>query len=345
MTTLASPEVSVLVRVFVVAGGASLTIFALIALAWLLSSLRRRRLLGIDGRWIVVTGCDSGLGQDLAGQLASRGARVVACCFTEAGAKAALAHGVALAPCFDLSDEDAIVRAAREIEVACGGALWALVHNAGIVLPGFIDYQPMSFLRRVMEVNFFAPALLTKQLLPCLRKARGRITFVSSVDGIVSLPGNAPYDASKFAIEAYADALRAEQFPWGVHVSVVNPATMRTPMAMGFFEAHRRAWEESERLDPDGEWRSAYPREWLDAYVRLNTANLERIAQDPRHAVSDIKHSITAVRPRLRYLSGALAKTLFYALWVGPEAWSAWFKRALIRPRPVQLPPSPSKER
>lgn len=330
-------------RLLVVVGGACLGLLALVTLSWLLSALRRRRLLDVNGRWVVITGCDSGLGQDVARQLVSRGARVIACCFTDAGAQAALAHGAALAPRFDLSDEAAVIRAAREVETACGGALWALVHNAGIVLPGFIDYQPMSFLRQVMEVNFFAPALLTRHLLPCLRRARGRVVFVSSVDGIVSLPGNAPYDASKFAIEAYADALRVEQSLFGVHVSVVNPATMRTPMAMGFFEAHRRAWSESERLDPDGEWKTAYSREWLDAFVRFNTANLERMAQDPRHAVDDIRHAVTAARPRLRYLSGTLAKTLFYALWVGPESWASSFKRALIQPPPGQFPSS-SKE-
>jgi NAD(P)-dependent dehydrogenase (short-subunit alcohol dehydrogenase family) len=342
MTPLAFTGPSAVAHLLIVLSGASLVVLAVLTLV---SALGRRHVLDVTGRWVVVTGCDSGIGQDLAVQLVSRGARVVACCFTDAGAQRALAFGAVRAPTLDLRDEDAIVRTARDVEVACGGALWALVHNAGIARPGFVDYQPMSYFREVMDVNFFAPALLTKQLLPCLRRARGRVVFVSSVDGLVSLPGNAPYDASKFAIEAYADALRAEQALWGVHVSVVNPATMRTPMAMGFFEAHRSAWAESARLEPEGEWRRMYPESWLDAYVRLNTANLERIAQDPRHAVDDIRHAVTAVRPRLRYLSGTLAKTLFYALWMAPEAWSSSFKRATIQPRPVLFPSRPSEER
>ncbi len=322
------------------AGIASLLGLALVVLSKLGSALLHLRRLDVTGRWVVVTGCDTGIGQGVVRELVLRGARVIACCLTQKGAEGALAMGAALAPRFDLSDEDALAAAAREIEAACGGALWALVHNAGVVLPGFIDYQPMSFFRKVMEVNFFAPVGLTRRLLPALRNARGRVVVVSSVDGLVSLPGNAPYDASKFAIEAYADALRVELSFWGVEVSVINPATMRTPMAMGFFEAHQRAWETSDQLDPDGEWKRAYPREWLDAYVRINTANLERIAQDPRHAVVDLVHAVTAVRPRLRYLSGMLAKTLFYALWVGPESWSLRFKRATIRPLPHFHPSS-----
>jgi short-subunit dehydrogenase len=208
-----------------------------------------------------------------------------------------------------------------------------------MALPGFIDYQPIRFYRDVMDLNFFAPVLLTQRLLSSIRKTRGRIVIVSSVDGLVSLPGNAPYDASKFAVEAYADALRAELSFWRVSVSVINPSTMRTPMSMGFFAAHRRAWREMERIDPDGAWKGAWPQHWLEEYVELNTRQLERIAEDPARAIRDIVHAVTARRPRLRYLSGTLAKTLFYALWIGPESWSLRFKRVMIQPPPpVELP-------
>jgi len=288
----------------------------------------------VSGRWVVVTGCDSGFGHGIVEALVARRARIVAFCLTPEGASAALQAGAAQAPCLDLTDDHALELAAREVETACGGELWGLVHNAGVVLPGFVDYQPIAFYRKVMAVNFFAPVLLTQKLLPCLRRSGGRVVLVSSVDGIVSLPGNAPYDASKFALEAYADALRAELSFWQVPVSVINPATMRTPMSSGFFEAHRKAWQEMARIDPDGAWRSAWTEEWLDSYISLNTRQLDRIAQDPEHVIRDIVHALTAVRPRLRYLSGILARTLFYALWVGPESWSLRFKRAMIQPPP-----------
>jgi NAD(P)-dependent dehydrogenase (short-subunit alcohol dehydrogenase family) len=301
---------------------------------WLWSALARRSRMDIDGQWVVVTGCDSGFGHGIVEALVARGARVVAFCLTQEGAASALQSGAALAPCLDLADDHALEAAAGEVETACGGELWGLVHNAGVVLPGFVDYQPIDFYRQVMAVNFFAPVLLTQKLLACLRGRRGRVVVVSSVDGIVSLPGNAPYDASKFALEAYADALRAELSFWDVGVSVVNPATMRTPMSEGFFEAHRKAWLEMQRIDPDGAWRSLWSEEWLDRYIALNTRQLGQIAQDPAHVIKDIVHALTAAKPRLRYLSGILAKTVFYALWVGPESWSYRFKRAMIQPPP-----------
>ena len=315
-------------------GAAVWLLLLLMLVRRLWSALVGRSREDVSGRWVVVTGCDSGFGRGIVEALVARGAQVVAFCLTPEGAAAALQAGAARAPCLDLTDDHALELAAREAAAACGGELWGLVHNAGVVLPGFVDYQPISFYREVMAVNFFAPVLLTQKLLSCLRRSRGRVVLVSSVDGIVSLPGNAPYDASKFALEAYADALRAELSFWHVPVSVINPATMRTPMSSGFFEAHRKAWQEMARIDPEGAWRSAWPEEWLDSYIALNARQLDRIAQDPEHVIRDIIHALTAARPRLRYLSGILARTLFYALWVGPESWSLRFKRAMIQPPP-----------
>lgn len=315
-------------------GGALWLLVGLALAARLWGALRRRARHDVGGRWVVVTGSDSGIGRGVAEQLVARGARVIACCYTPEGARAALEAGAAAAPLADLADPEAVERLAREALAACGGELWGVVHNAGVALPGFFEYQPPAFFRTTMEVNFFGPVLLTQRLLPALKRSRGRVVLVSSVDGLVSLPGNAPYDASKFALEAFADALRSEVSFWGVGVSVVNPSTMRTPLALGFFEAHRKAWNEMLRLDPEGEWRASWPAEWLERYVGANAKNLARMAQPPGDAVADIVHALTARRPRLRYLSGLLAKTLFYALRVGPESWSHRIKTAMIQPPP-----------
>lgn len=313
-------------------------IIAAIIVSWLAARLRERAMLDMRGRWVAVTGCDSGLGRDAVDVLVARGARVVACCYTEEGVQAALGAGASAAFRADLSAPSEVDALAQQIDGACGGALWSVVHNAGIALPGFVEYQPASFYRRVMEVNFFAPVRLTQLLLPALRRAQGRVVIVSSVDGLVSLPGNAPYDASKFAVEAYADALGVELDDAGVAVSVVNPATMKTPLALQFFAQHRRAWDEMDRLDPDGSWKALYPASWLDEYIDANTQNLARIAQDPRHAVEDIAHAVCARAPRWRYLSGTMAKTLFYGLWIAPERWAHAFKKATIQPPPPQTP-------
>lgn len=312
------------------------------AVSWILMKcfafIRRRQQVDLCDRWVVVTGCDSGIGRGVLTALSQRRVKVIACCLTPEGAEAAEAAGAHWAPCFDLNHDEQVMAIGQEIIARTEGSLWGLVHTAGTVLPGFVDYQPINNYREVMSVNFFAPVLLSQLLLGALRQTKGRIVLVSSVDGIVSLPGNAPYDASKFALEAYADALRVELSFCDVAVSVVNPSTMRTPMAGAFFPAHRTTWQSMAAQAPDGPWRQLWPEEWLDHYVELNTQQLERIAEDPAQVVNDIVHALGAVRPRLRYLSGRLAKTLFYLLWLMPESWSFRFKRLTIQPPPPRNP-------
>lgn len=311
----------------------SLLIVGLVAwLVW--QPLKRRAMLNISGRWFVVTGCDTGIGAGVVEKLVEAKASVIAFTFTEDGAKAALDAGAKLAPCLDITNEAALREACAQVKQACGGRLSGVVHNAGIARPGFIEFQPIDNFRQSMEVNLFSIINLTQMLIPHVRAARGRFVVVTSVDGIVSLPGNAPYDASKFAAEGYTDALRVELSLWNVGVSVINPSTLRTPLVDRFFESVRDAWEAMDRLDPEGEWKKAWTREWLDEYVEERSKGLLRIAQDPRCAIQDVFHALAAKRPKMRYLSGNFAKTLFYALWVMPEHWSYAFKKVLIQPKP-----------
>jgi NAD(P)-dependent dehydrogenase (short-subunit alcohol dehydrogenase family) len=298
--------------------------------------IRGRGRVDLSERVVVITGCDSGFGRALVDVLVAKKARVIAMCLTPEGAQAALEAGAAEAPCLDLTDEAALNDAMTQVRSHGDHGVWALVHCAGVAMPGFIEYLPLSFYTRSMEVNFHAAISLTQKTLPLLKAAGGRVVFLSSVDGLVSLPGNAPYDASKFAIEAFADALRAETSFWNVSVSVVNPATMKTPMAMQFFEAHRKAWNAAKEADPQGPWQEDWSEKWLDEYVAFNTQQLERIAQNPMRAVNDIFHALSAKRPRTRYLSGTLAKTLFYLLWVGPESFAHAFKKGSIQPPPTK---------
>jgi NAD(P)-dependent dehydrogenase (short-subunit alcohol dehydrogenase family) len=304
----------------------------LLALGKVVRTIRERAKVPMKGRWVVITGCDSGIGLGTVEQLAAQGAHVIACTYTPEGAARAMQAGAKHSLRFDITDENAVQDAVKQIVEITGGNLWALVHNAGMVQPGFVEYQAMETYQRVMDVNFFAVVRLTQPFIAMLKQAQGRVVIVSSVDGIVSLPGNAPYDASKYAVEAYADALRVELSFWNVHVAVVNPATMRTPLALNFFEAHKTAWDMMEQRDPNGAWKNAWSREWLEEYVAVNSKNLAGIAQDPIHAIRDVAHGVTAKHPRMRYLSGTLAKTLFRALWKMPEEWSFVVKKGTVTP-------------
>jgi len=306
----------------------------LLILAKLWRIQRSRGSENIEQKWIVVTGCDSGFGLGVVKRLVQKGANVIAFTLTKEGAEGALNAGAKLAPCFDLTNEEELTSAINEVKTISSERLWGIVHNAGVVNPGFIEYQPLSNYRKVMDVNFFSVVALTQNLIPAIKNGAGRIVLISSVDGIVSLPGNAPYDASKFAIEAYADALRVELSFWDIAVSVVNPSTMRTPLAMNFFGAHQSAWDKMNEQDPDGDWKKAYSSEWLEKYIIENKPRIETIAQDPEHTIKDIVHALTSKKPKFRYLSGTLAKTLFFALWKMPERWSFLVKKSTVNPPP-----------
>jgi NAD(P)-dependent dehydrogenase (short-subunit alcohol dehydrogenase family) len=312
-------------------------LIALLLVGRVLRAVKECARLEMKDRWVVITGCDSGIGLGVVEKLAAEGAKVVACTYTAEGAERAAKAGAIQTLRFDLADEAAVQEAVKQIQELTGGNLWALVHNAGMVQPGFVEYLLLGTYRRVMEVNYFAVVRLTQPFIQMLKHSQGRVVIVSSVDGIVSLPGNAPYDGSKYAVEAYADALRVELSFWDVHVAVVNPATMRTPLALGFFETHKKTWEMMEKQDPAGAWKETWTRAWLDDYVTVNSKNLAHMAQDPIHAIRDVAHGVAAKHPRMRYLSGTLAKTLFYALWKMPEQWSFVLKKGTVAPLPKAL--------
>lgn len=307
----------------------------LIVLSNLFRLAKERSKVDISGRWIVITGCNSGFGLGVAKKLADAGANIIAFTFTEVGAQRALEAGAKLSPRLDITDEQAVLQAVIQVKELCGGELWGVIHNAGMAQPGHIEYQLLENYRRVMEVNYFAAVRLTQPLIPLLKKARGRVVFLSSVGGIVAHPGNATYDASKYAIEAFADALRVELSFWNVYVAVVNPSTMKTPLVQGYIDLYRRAWEMMEKQDPAGAWKEAWTKEWLENYIAVNKPRVESMAQNPQIVIDDIEHALTAKYPRFRYLSGMLAKTLFRALWKMPETWSFHFKKATIDPKPT----------
>lgn len=125
----------------------------------------------------------------------------------------------------ELTDAAALAEATAGIE-----RLDVLVHSAGVGLLGTVADTPAATWRRQFEVNVVAVAELTRLLLPALRAARGRVVLVNSGAGLAARPGWGSYAASKFALRAFADALRAEEAAAGVRVTSVHPGRVDTDM-------------------------------------------------------------------------------------------------------------------
>ncbi|PXY31613.1 SDR family oxidoreductase [Prauserella muralis] len=125
----------------------------------------------------------------------------------------------------DLTDPAALASAAAEC-----AELHVLVHSAGVARLGRVEDSPAESWRHNLEVNVVAVAELTRLLLPALRAAHGHVVLINSGQGLAAREGWGPYAASKFAVRAFADALRAEEEPHGVRVTSVYPGRTDTEM-------------------------------------------------------------------------------------------------------------------
>jgi NAD(P)-dependent dehydrogenase (short-subunit alcohol dehydrogenase family) len=128
-------------------------------------------------------------------------------------------------------DDDASVPAAVAQALAQSGRIDVLVNNAGIGVHGSVEELPLSEFRRTMETNFFGALRCIQAVVPGMRERRhGCIVNVTSVAGRISNAPQAPYAASKWALEAASEALAQEMKPFGVRVAIVEPGIIATPI-------------------------------------------------------------------------------------------------------------------
>ncbi|BBY63741.1 short-chain dehydrogenase/reductase [Mycolicibacterium helvum] len=193
----------------------------------------------------------------------------------------------------DITD-DAQVAALLEV---LPGRLDAVVNNAGIAVTGPLEGLPPAEIRRQLDVNVVGQLAVTSAVLPLLRESRGRIVFISSVNGQVSAPMMGAYSASKFALEAAADALRLELRPWQIAVSVVEPAQTDTDL-----------WRTADQAVADMEaaltanHRALYTKHV--AGMRKSIQMQQRLAVDPEKVAKVVHEALTARRAKARYPVG-----------------------------------------
>jgi NAD(P)-dependent dehydrogenase (short-subunit alcohol dehydrogenase family) len=194
---------------------------------------------------------------------------------------------------FDVTDPVAIGHAATAVDELDG-----LVDNAGIAVAAPLEFLSAAELTRQLDVNVVGQLRVTQAFLPALRRAQGRIVLMGSIAGRSSLPFLGAYAMSKFALEAMADALRVELAPWGMHVAIVEPGTIDTPI-----------WSKPQRSVDE------FPPEAGELYgeriqrFRSLAAERSRNQAAPVTTVADaVEHALTAGKPKTRYLVGPDAK-------------------------------------
>ena len=236
----------------------------------------------------LVTGASTGIGEAIARRLRDRGWTVYA-----SVRRAGEAPEGTLELVFDVTEPEGIAHAATQIERLDG-----LVDNAGIAVAAPLEFLPPEELTRQLDVNVVGQLRVLQAFLPALRESHGRVVLMGSVAGRSALPFLGAYAMSKFALEAMADSLRLELQPWGIHVSIVQPATIATPM----WTKPQRSFEE-------------FPADAVELYgtrvERFRELAAERSSKraQPVDIVADaVEHALTSPKPKTRYMVGRDAK-------------------------------------
>lgn len=275
---------------------------------------------------VVVTGASTGIGAASTLRLDALGFRVFAGIRKDADGDAlrARAKGSLTPVRLDVTDEASLAEAARQVEQAVGGSgLAGLVNNAGIAVPGPMEFLPIEDLRLQLEVNVIGLVAATQAFLPLIRGAGGRIVNIGSVSGLVTAPYTGAYCASKYAVEAVSDALRFELKPWGIQVAVIEPGPIATPI-----------WEKSREIGRSLAKR--VPQE-CGRYYGKHLAKMGDMVNGiesgaiPAERVADlVAHALTARRPKTRYLVGKGARLQTAILPKLPDRLRDWvFARML----------------
>jgi NADP-dependent 3-hydroxy acid dehydrogenase YdfG len=208
----------------------------------------------LDGRTALVTGASAGIGRAIAVGLAAEGMAVHLMARRPAPLAAVAAEisasgGTASVWCGDMGDEPAVRSVAAAVTAA--GPLDVLVHSAGVIAIGPVAEAAVAELDRQWQINVRGPFLLTQLLLPALRARRGQIVFVNSSAGLSAAPGVSQYAATKHALKAIADSLRAEVNRDGVRVVSVYPGRTATPMQEALHRAEGKAYDPAALMQPE----------------------------------------------------------------------------------------------
>ena len=273
---------------------------------------------------VLITGCSSGIGQATAARLA-RGDWTVYATAREPETLATLEDAGCRAMALDVTDEASMV-AAVEAVTAESGRIDALVNNAGYSLSGASETLDIADVRRQFETNVFGLLRLTQLVLPTMRaQGEGRVVNLSSMGGKLVFPGGGAYHATKFAVEAFSDAMRFEVAGFGVKVIVVEPGLITTN-----FDQAAVASMDLNDTGPYAEFNRTVASATQDVY----RGPMKRMGGPPDAVAKVIEKALTARRPRTRYTVTPSATMSILSRRVMPDRlWDAAMRTTFKQPR------------
>jgi len=248
---------------------------------------------------VVITGAGSGIGVAAALHFDRLGWRVYAGVHEDDGVLARQSSDRVKVKQVDITDLSSVKAFAAFVDEDLGDeGLTGLVNNAGEGIAGPLETLPIDRLRDQLEVNVIGQVAVTQQLLPLLRRNRpadgSRVVFVGSMGGLVAVQFAGAYHASKYAIEAIGDAWRQELAPDGIHVSILEPGPIATPL-----------WAKAANTLDSLPVSERYAKR-LESF-RESLRRQSKEGAGAEQAVHLLEHALTAPRPRTRYTSGVAA--------------------------------------
>ena len=248
---------------------------------------------------VLLTGASRGIGRATALRLAAAGWDVFAGVRRAEDGEALRAEaGDRVTPLsLDITDEAQLAG----LDTVLPSTLDAVVNNAGVVVSGPLEGLAPAELRRQLDVNIVAQLAVTQAVLPRLRSSRGRIVFVSSLSGRISVPMMGAYNASKFGLEGLVDALRIELKPWGIRVVLVEPSQTDTDL---WRTAEAELDAAAAALSP--EHRELYSKHIAGSRKRIPLS--QKMAAPPEGVAAAIEKALTTSRPKARYVVGVPAR-------------------------------------
>lgn len=266
---------------------------------------------------VLITGTSSGFGKATAERLSRAGMRVFGTTRRvivdpDAGRSAQTAFESVV---MDVTD-DASVSAGVAAVVERAGRIDVLVNNAGISLVGSVEDTSLDEVKSQLDTNFFGTVRLIQNVLPHMREAgAGRIINVSSIGGLISLPFQSFYSASKYAVEALTEALRHEVRPYGIKVCCIEPGDFRTSMT-------------ANRLYAGGAHSPAYA-ERMQRVVDRYAAD-EVAGADPELFAALVERLIADPDPAARHPVGAFGQRAGAKLrhWIGDRMFERLFAKS-----------------
>ena len=239
---------------------------------------------------VLITGCSTGIGRDLAQRLTQSGYRVVATA-RRLETLADLQTAVKLP--LDVTQPDSVNRAVA-YTLQQFGRIDVLVNNAGYAVRGATEETSDAQVQQMFDVNVFGVLRMIRAVVPHMRQQRaGRIINISSIAGKLATPVNGAYSASKFALEALSDALRLELAAFGIQVVLIEPGSIKT-----HFDDTAQAHAHKLLSNPASPYQPLYQQaEQVAAAMRQGEPGPEVVSQV-------IQQAIKAARPKARYLAG-----------------------------------------